>query len=426
MDGETNTHDSEFGRRLSAAIGGLLLAAASLGAAFWGGGPAWTRSPFVWLDVAAVSLLCAMPFAVGYGVRLSRRFSSATALFVATVLLAGVPALLHFGNAVGLVWWAEQWEWSLAALRAVSAVSASVGGVLFVAALARLGRGGTSTRGLNRSRWSFVVLLLVAAVVPEVYVDARCRRVRDRMLEHYNSERTVDAWNSARSLSVLRPSLTVTFGAQSQVTGIAQFAEMLQRRKEHLQRQLAVLETRDGSISQLRRAAILAQLSRRNEAAALLVPIAESGSPSEQLNACLLLGANDEHRERWQAALDRYRRALKLASQSPSASQQAAYAAALKGVGISSLKLGRYDEAGEAYRALIASAPTAANHFLLAQFYEETQRTDLARQHAQKAIELSPGRFRRPANALMDRLVTRQFRCFQDYLNINDREHGER
>jgi len=56
-------------------------------------------------------------------------------------------------------------------------------------------------------------------------------------------------------------------------------------------------------------------------------------------------------------------------------------------------------------------APDADSHFLLAQFYEDTQQTASARRHAQRAVALAPERYQERAEQLLNKLATFHFGC---------------
>ena len=75
-------------------------------------------------------------------------------------------------------------------------------------------------------------------------------------------------------------------------------------------------------------------------------------------------------------------------------------------------KLGQYSAAEQAYRQLLLLSPTPDTHFLLAQFYEDTQQSTAAAAHARQAAQLAPGRFAEPVRQMSRRLATASFGCF--------------
>jgi tetratricopeptide (TPR) repeat protein len=87
----------------------------------------------------------------------------------------------------------------------------------------------------------------------------------------------------------------------------------------------------------------------------------------------------------------------------------------VRGIAYAERKLGRYPQAEAAYQRLLELSPTADTHFLLAKFYEDTQRADLARQHARRAMRLAPERYEASGQELINSLAVRHFGCFSVY-----------
>jgi tetratricopeptide (TPR) repeat protein len=68
-------------------------------------------------------------------------------------------------------------------------------------------------------------------------------------------------------------------------------------------------------------------------------------------------------------------------------------------------------EADAAYQQLIAIAPTAPNHFLLARFYESAERSATAIAHARQAATLDPTNYGAPAVDLIRKVSQGGFGC---------------
>jgi tetratricopeptide (TPR) repeat protein len=119
-----------------------------------------------------------------------------------------------------------------------------------------------------------------------------------------------------------------------------------------------------------------------------------------------------ESRGDWAEALDSYT-AAKAAweAAAPSRPRAEGLLRATTGVAYCQRKLGRYDEAEAAYREVVKLAPTADSHFLLAQFYEDAQQTEPAREHARRAMALAPARYERRGKELIDKLAAYHFGC---------------
>ena len=78
-------------------------------------------------------------------------------------------------------------------------------------------------------------------------------------------------------------------------------------------------------------------------------------------------------------------------------------------------KLGKIKEAETAWLKVLELSPGADSHFLLAQFFEDTQQTERAMSHAEKAMYLAPDRYRKDGNRMIDRMQTLHFGCLSVY-----------
>lgn len=400
-------------RTMVIVFGGLSLGALSLAAATGQAGSRRMHPPFVWVEIAAVSFLCAMPLAIVSARWLATRLPRAAGIASALLLLAAIPLGVNSEPGGKLVNWAGQGDWSLAGLRVLLSIGTAVGGTWFLVSVFQqcTGRRGDTP---GRSRLVGVLLLAIAIVVPEACVDSRVRREHERLQQFRNDGRVAEALAAARSLSEIRPRSRVETNAGRSIS-TTELVQSLSKRVTALEQRLDRLAPDGTPETRLRRGRLLGQLSRRPAAIEELKPVPELGTLRQQIEACLLLGVLHVDEEQWQIGLNWYRQAMRRASHPSGQADTDAMTRALKGMGYSYRKLGRYSEAAEAYDALIAIAPTADHHFLLAQFYEDAQESRLARRHAEKAIQLAPTRWRGPGERLIDRLVTRQFGCFHAF-----------
>ena len=94
-----------------------------------------------------------------------------------------------------------------------------------------------------------------------------------------------------------------------------------------------------------------------------------------------------------------------------SAERTAGLSRSITGIAFCERKLGRLREAETAWRDLLSVSPTADTHFLLAQFYEDTQQAGKSRFHAEQAMQLDPQRYHVQGRRLIDKLVTSHFGC---------------
>lgn len=154
----------------------------------------------------------------------------------------------------------------------------------------------------------------------------------------------------------------------------------------------------------------LAMLGDRSAAIELLL---KTGTDRElTVPELLLLATMQEHEHNWPDALETYRIAEeKIDPEAPQSERM--LEAALKGQGFALRKQGRTREAESKYQALLKLSPTADSHFLLAQFYQDSQAGDKASFHLEKAVAIGGSRFREAADEMRFRLRSHQFGCFK-------------
>ena len=154
-------------------------------------------------------------------------------------------------------------------------------------------------------------------------------------------------------------------------------------------------------------------LDQHEDAIELIQPLLNS---SQAALAWDTYGLILQREEKWEESLDAYSIALKLwqnKAENPQA--LAGQTSAYRGIALAEKKIGKTAQAEVAYQKLITLAPTAENHFLLARFYEEKQRSELAMKHAQQAAALAPGQFKEPAQKLIEMMKSSHFGCFRIY-----------
>lgn len=256
------------------------------------------------------------------------------------------------------------------------------------------------------SRWLVWLLTtwLVALALPSTYIIARCRRDVAHLQMLRDQSRFGEAAIVAHRLLRLAP------GTLVQGQPVARVAADIDRAVRKLQSAVAVVPPANASDDDwLLRARQLAMLGQTDAAldalAAVRIP---------RPNIHLLSGTIHENCQRWQEALDDYSLAhLNWEAQPNSPQRQAGRIQATTGVAYCLRKQGRYLEAEQSYQRLLALAPDADVHFLLAQFYEDTQQTTLARQHAQRAMALAPDQYQQSGQRLINKLTTMHFGCFK-------------
>jgi hypothetical protein len=352
--------------------------ALALAAAFYGFVGAAT---FVGHDVALVQIACAMPLAMMLAACIERRASTAGLLSLAALLLGVV---VFHGTSLAPVM-----------LRPLLAMGVATSAALVAAAVCLPGE----TAG-----WpAFAVAIIACVLLPATYVAARVRHDVAQLGELLDQSR----FGEARALS--QHLLTLSASATWQGKPVSQVAADLEKMVANLERQVeAPLPPHANAGQRLHRARLLAMLGRTDTALEVLATI--DAPPPEADN---LRGAIHEAKAEWSTALAAYHAAKASSEACPeSKERQAARVQATTGIAYCERKQGRYAAAESAYLALLSLAPTADSHFLLAQFYEDAQRTGLARDHARRAMALDPARYQQPGETLLRKLAVGHFGCF--------------
>jgi tetratricopeptide (TPR) repeat protein len=378
-----------------AAIG---VAASAVGISLLAGG--WGRAdhapfPYVWRDVALVHFLCALPLAAlvaGWiGPRLSApgRLGTGAGLFVAALvlILLARPSASWLGAAVQ---------------RAGPALCFAAACALAVQAIWPRS---TAAAKAAPSPVSLAVAVAILLAAPLLHVHARVRSDLARLAELIDQTRVGEAQSLAARQLALAPQ------AQFHDRPLALAASELDRVAAELTARAAVpLPEQATGEERLERARDLAILGRTEESLALLDAAPSLG---ESAAAALLQGTIHQARREWSASLAAFSRASQLVQRQPASPERdEAHAEAISGIAFSYRKLGDNPAAAAAYRQVLALAPTAHTHFLLAQFYEDTQQAQLAERHARQAMQLDPGRYDAPGRRLIDKLRTTHFSCW--------------
>lgn len=364
--------------------------------------PSTLEDLFAGRDVAIVCLLAALPLAAVVAEVASRRSSRA-----GRVLLGGFT----LGCGVAIACWGGVLEGDV--LRLLIAAAFAVGAVLMLTGVAPAA---WQAPLLQRARGRGAVLLAVAVVIlPTVYVDARSRHDLQQLTILIEQSRLGEADTLAGRIVVLRPT------AMWQGQPVARVRHELERSVAEIrQRVAAPLAVSADFTVRVDRARDLAILGETGAALRILQDdrVAAYRDP-EVMN---LVGTIHETRSEWSAAREWYARGRDAAAGWPaSGARQAVLQRAVRGIAYAERKLGRVREAEAAYRELLAVAPTAETHFLLAQFYEDAQQASLAREHARQAMRLDARRYAQAGRRLIDKLVTFHFGC----LGVYRAERGE-
>ncbi|MDB5343189.1 MAG: putative O-linked N-acetylglucosamine transferase, family [Schlesneria sp.] len=249
--------------------------------------------------------------------------------------------------------------------------------------------------------------ILVVGVLPLVYVLARCRHDAIVVEELVSQSRFGEARSKIREVCRLAPSMV--WRSRS----LKELSRELDQRVHALESQVAAMPLAMTTESRLRRCRMLAMLAETEAALAELAKLGESDVAAQAYD---LAGTIHENAARWDDARTFHQRALvSWQNQSQSPQRDAGLIQSALRLAYCERKLGNYEVAESHYLEVLAVSPTAENHFLLAQFYEDMQQAGQARTHARQAMSLDPRRYQRDGQKLIDKLTLGHFGCLQIY-----------
>jgi tetratricopeptide (TPR) repeat protein len=284
-----------------------------------------------------------------------------------------------------------------AAVRAIVALALVVACVLIWTILFR-------REGWKDSAAMIGVGLAMLTLAPATYVAARTRHDLGKLGEYLQQSRFGEAQTLVQRLLVL--------DAHAQWNGqpLNKAALGIEQVVAQLERQVAsspgAHATSEGRLEQAR---ALAMLGRSEAALAVLDSLNDRAAAAE---IGTLRGTIQENRGQWEAALTAYTEARAAWEARPASEDRAdGLLRAVTGIAYCQRKAGRYAAADATYQQVLALAPTADSHFLLAQFYEDAQQADKARVHARQAMLLDPRRYQQQGSKLINKLAVYHFGC---------------
>lgn len=368
---------------------------------------------FAWLDVAVVTILCGLPIAWLAVTTMTRHFMGQRDTSV-PVLVVGIALLVIFRV---VLWEVANRDAAVdvivsgsAVTRILSALLASFGivGTLSVFAARPLHSDKLEAPGSTPTHWLFAILLLV--LVPATYAHAKGEANAKTALDYLAQSRFVEASDLLNRCMVL-DSTSSSRGKLLHPLVIQLNAKIPSIQQQVEQPLSPVASTKD----RIERAIQLAILNRREESLLLLLPLAQS-SEFAASGGHELLGTIYQDRRDWEESLFHFRLASEFwQAESSSPVLKRGLIQSIQGQAYAHRKLGRIAQAEAMYAQLIELSPTAEHHFLLAQFYEDIQDTPQAALHARRAMEISPEHYKASAGALITKMKTNHFGCFQLY-----------
>jgi Flp pilus assembly protein TadD len=375
---------------------GLSLLATSIVNGEWSAGLA--PFPYVWRDVAIVHLACAAPLAWWLSRAVCSRVPSGWALSISVAAFS--MSFLSAGADVS-----PTSEVGAIAMRLSMAFGFAFS--LFLVANVMNGFEGDIGQAIDwRHHFMMSIFGLAALILPVIYVNARCRHDLSRFGEYLEQSRFGEAGRLGKGILAVCPEV------HWQGQPLAKAAVNLNNVLRNLERSVATPLPGDANASvRLQRAQQLAMLGRTKEALAVLPTFDDPLLPADAAN---LAGTIHEACGEWERAMTSFQRAraaCQTGADSPD--RRVLLVRATMGVAYNQRKSGDYVAAEKAYQELLAIAPNADSHFLLAQFYEDAQNASMARYHAKQAMSLNPVRYQRDGEKLIRKLAVFHFGCLR-------------
>lgn len=365
--------------------------------------------PYLRVDIAIVCFVCMLPVAILISDWLCRVFRhQSPPLFKLVQIIfyigAAVILILALSSSPPSGTLSSYDAWESIILRPVLAFWLMLTVCLFEGQVSR--RGTYSDLSWKQGLLIWGLALITAILVPSIYIQSRVDETVATIDESLGSGRLGEARRLTREVCVLVP--------WQKISGLpaGDLARDLDRSCYEIERNLAYmqLEPADSEESAYQRARLLTILGKGEAAIRVLAPWKDQQTVSPL--TCQLLGNIYQQQEQWGESEDWYQKSLDAWKRLPhSEQQQAGIVSAWKGIAFAERKRGNYEEAESAYLSALSLAPQADQHFLLAQFYEDTQQTAKAREHATQAMALNVDRYGKSGQKLITSLQQQHFGC---------------
>lgn len=357
--------------------------------------------PFVYRDVAMVCLLSTAPAAWVLGHLLQKRLTKLSCCLLAGLLWTIAWNLFfRFQETAGRV---DELPAFAGLSRFAASFCITFGAILVVQSVNK-SSDQQSRNDLPTNILRAACCLILLALVPRVYLDARGRHDAEQYLSLRQQSRLGEASSLLRRMLILDPTI------RKDGHFLRREQSELDREIDSLNRQASTELPATASLNQrLQRARVLAMLGHTNDAINILL---EKSETTNSVEACSLLGTMHENQHDWNSAIRFYGTAETLLKSTPgdtSASAEAHQVA--MGSAYCYRRLGRLSEARACYLRLLEINPNADTHFLLAQFFEDIQETSSAQHHALEAARLDSNRYRERGHQLIKKMRALHFRC---------------
>jgi tetratricopeptide (TPR) repeat protein len=248
--------------------------------------------------------------------------------------------------------------------------------------------------------------LVVFALVPAVYIQARCQHEIAQFLDLRQQSRFAEANDLLHRMLALDDFL------RHNGTLLRREQHELQHTIETLRQRTQTPITASANIDErLQYARDLAMLGHPLRARDMLL---KDPSSIRNSQACTLLATIHENLQDWNSALDFYGMAESQLQPAPGNADIAAQSYRIRmGKAYCCRRIGRLHEARMHYLSLLTFDSGASTHFLLAQFFEDIQETSLAVHHARLAMQRDPHRYGDKGLQLIRKMQSSHFGCFR-------------
>lgn len=370
--------------------------------------------PYVRPDLIVVCFLCMSPLAILLAESMTgilkrhNRVLFWTVEFVLFIGAAGILFLALTGDQTSVTLDQDD-AWESFILRPTIAFWLLISSFLLAGNLFRFQESASTPR---QGALVWLLVCTTALVVPAFYTQSRVDEMVTQTEEYLGSGRLGDARKLTREICVLSPWQNI--GG----TSAGDLARDLDRDCYEIERNLAFMKRRPVQSEEFhfQQARLLSILGQPSAAIRLLEPWIRKSEASPL--SYQLIGNIYQQQKNWINSERYYQRALMAWKKLPrSEQQQAGIVAAWKGIAFAERKRGNYAEAEAAYLSALSLVPTADQHYLLAQFYEDTQQTTKARDHARQAMALNGSRYGVPGKKLITSLQQQHFGCLNVWRN---------
>ncbi|WP_442508035.1 hypothetical protein SH528x_006985 [Novipirellula sp. SH528] len=351
-------------------------------------------------DVVACAFLTALPLAL-WGVQQFREFARWQKLVSAFGCVAVAMAITVF--AASITQFPDQSVVTLTVCRAVIAIAVMLSLTLVGAVVMTPHR----LPVLAEQAWlSAAMLAALALLIPAAYADAVADGIRIDLERSLETRRFALANQQAEQFAQLNP------GGQVHEKSVRKVQQELEAIVAKLNAEVRRPISAEASVAALgSRITVLMHLDRNEEALRLLEPLTRGDRfqpiSLDYKGLCLQrLNQMSDSLEAYQAAVAYWE------TQPASDTKRSSLASAWKGIGFAARRLDQRTLEEQAYRELVAVAPTAESHLLLAQCYREHQKTRLAAEHSTMAMQLDPA-MQSQSESILSSMSMDHFGCLQ-------------